>query len=85
MTAQATSAVSASSVNNARYRYTGIAVSKEFAAVASGGTAPFIAAALLAWAQGAYWPIATYIAVLAGISFVATFFSPETRGISLRQ
>ncbi|SDI75868.1 MFS transporter, MHS family, metabolite:H+ symporter [Paraburkholderia steynii] len=70
---------------SARYRYTGIAVSKEFAAVASGGIAPFIAAALLAWAQGAYWPIATYIAVLAGISFVATFFAPETRGISLRQ
>ncbi|AUT73606.1 hypothetical protein [Paraburkholderia hospita] len=85
MTARATSAVSASSVNNARYRYTGIAVSEEFTAVAAGGIAPFIAAALLAWAQGAYWPIATYIAVLAGISFVATFFSPETRGISRRQ
>ncbi|MPW23108.1 MFS transporter [Paraburkholderia sp. CNPSo 3157] len=69
---------------NARYRYTGIAVSKEFAAVASGGIAPFIAAALLGWTQGAYWPIATYIAVLAGISFIATFFSPETKGISLR-
>lgn len=50
-----------------------------------GGIAPFIAAALLAWSQGAYWPIATYIALLAGISFVATFFAPETRGISLRQ
>ena len=70
---------------NARYRYTGIAVSKEFAAVASGGIAPFIAAALLGWAHGAYWPIATYIAALAGISFVATFFAPETRGISLRK
>ena len=68
---------------NARYRYTGIAVSKEFAAVASGGIAPFIATALLAWAHGAYWPIATYIAVLAAISFIATFFAPETRGISL--
>lgn len=70
---------------SARYRYTGIAVSKEFAAVASGGIAPFIAAALLSWAHGAFWPIATYIVVLAGISFIATFFAPETRGISLRK
>jgi len=53
--------------------------------VATGGIAPFIAAALLAWAQGGYWPIATYIAILAGISFVATLFPQETRGISLRE
>ncbi|MGE8047091.1 MFS transporter [Pseudomonas monteilii] len=65
---------------DARYRYTGIAVSKEFAALASGGIAPFVAAALLAWAENAYWPVATYIVVLASISFIATFFAPETRG-----
>jgi MHS family metabolite:H+ symporter-like MFS transporter len=68
---------------SARYRYTGVAVSKEFAAVASGGVAPFIAAALIGWSHGAYWPIALYIVILAGITFVATFFAPETRGIDL--
>lgn len=65
---------------DARYRYTGIAVSKEFAALASGGIAPFIAAALLSWSGNHYWPVAIYVVVLAGISFIATFFAPETRG-----
>ncbi|WP_233850981.1 MFS transporter [Paraburkholderia sp. HD33-4] len=68
---------------SARYRYTGVAVSKEFAAVASGGVAPFIAAALIGWSGGAYWPIATYIVVLAGVTFLSTFFAPETRGCDL--
>ena len=68
---------------SARFRYTGVAVSKEFAAVASGGVAPFIAAALIGWSGGAYWPIALYIVVLAGVTFVSTFFAPETRGIDL--
>ncbi|NIF27426.1 MHS family MFS transporter [Pantoea sp. Tr-811] len=65
---------------DARYRYTGIAVSKEFAALASGGIAPFVAAALLSWSGDHYWPVAAYVMLLAGISFVATFFAPETRG-----
>jgi len=69
---------------NARYRYTGIAVSKEFAALASWGIAPFIATALLGWSGGAYWPIALYVMVLAGITFIATFFAPETRGADLK-
>ncbi|MGF6506361.1 MFS transporter [Paraburkholderia sp. 32] len=68
---------------SARFRYTGVAVSKEFAAVASGGVAPFIAAALIGWSHGAYWPIALYVMVLAGITFLATFFAPETRGVDL--
>jgi MFS transporter, MHS family, metabolite:H+ symporter len=68
---------------SARYRYTGVAVSKEFAAVASGGIAPFIAAALLGWSGGAYWPIPTYIVVLSAITFLSTFFAPETRGCDL--
>ncbi|MFD1557152.1 MFS transporter [Paraburkholderia silviterrae] len=68
---------------SARFRYTGVAVSKEFAAVASGGVAPFIATALIGWSGGAWWPIALYVVVLAGITFIATFFAPETRGIDL--
>ena len=68
---------------SARFRYTGVAVSKEFAAVASGGVAPFIAAALIGWSGGAWWPIALYVVILAGITFIATFFAPETRGMDL--
>jgi MFS family permease len=64
---------------DARYRYTGIAVSKEFAALASGGIAPFVAAALLSCSENHYWPVAAYVVLLAAISFVATFFAPETR------
>jgi hypothetical protein len=55
---------------DARYRYTGIAVSKEFAALAADGIAPLIAAALLSGLDNSYWPVATYIKVLAGISFI---------------
>lgn len=68
---------------DARYRYTAIAMSKEFAALVSGGIAPFVAAALLSAADNHYWPVATYIVVLAGISFVATFFAPETRNTDI--
>lgn len=68
---------------DARFRYTGIAISKEFAAVVSGGIAPFVAAALLAGAGNHYWPVALYTAALAAISFIATLFAPETRGIDI--
>ena len=70
---------------SARFRYTGVAVSKEFAAGASGGVAPFITAALIGWSGGAYWPMATYIVVLAGVTFFATFFAPQTRGCDLSE
>lgn len=68
---------------DARFRYTGIAVSKEFAALVSGGIAPFVAAALLVWSGNHYWPVALYIMMLAGISVAATFFAPETKGRDL--
>lgn len=66
-----------------RYRYTGCAAAKEFGAVISGGISPVVAAALLVWFGNAWWLIGTYIAVLAGIAFVTTFFSPETAGRDL--
>lgn len=67
----------------ARYRYTGIALSKEFTSVIAGGIAPFVATGLLKLSAGGYWTISVYITVLAGISFVSTFFAPETKGIML--
>lgn len=67
----------------ATHRFTGVAMSREISAVFAGGFAPMIGAALLA-ATGQSWTVlAVYSAVLAGISFVTTFFTPETAGRDL--
>ncbi|EHJ5166040.1 MFS transporter [Campylobacter lari] len=66
----------------AKNRYTKMALAKEFGSILSGGTAPMIASALLAY-YGAWWPIALYFVVTAGIGFITTFFAPETRGRDL--
>ncbi|QGU89038.1 MFS transporter [Erwinia sorbitola] len=64
------------------HRYTKMATAKELGSILSGGTAPLVASALLAW-TGHWWPIATYFAVMAGIGFFTTFVAPETRGRDL--
>ncbi|GJH29401.1 hypothetical protein [Caballeronia novacaledonica] len=33
--------------------------------------------------HNAWWPIAAYVALMAGVGFVTTFFTPETRGRDL--
>jgi MFS family permease len=70
---------------SARCRYTGIAVSKEFTSVVAGGIAPFVAAWLLELSGGQYWPLSVYIALLASISFISTFYAPETKGSDITQ
>ncbi|WNI18732.1 MFS transporter [Actinacidiphila sp. ITFR-21] len=62
-----------------RFRYAGTTMGREIAAVLGGAFAPLIASSLLAWASGSWWPIAVYMAAMAGISFVATLCTPETR------
>ncbi|GKX80446.1 hypothetical protein THJ012_11450 [Campylobacter jejuni] len=47
-------------------RYTKMAFAKELGSILSGGTAPMVASALLAY-YGAWWPIATYFVLTAGI------------------
>ena len=66
-----------------RYRYTALSLSKEIGAIASGGTAPIIASALLLWFHHAWWPVATYMALFALITFITTFIAPETKGRDL--
>jgi MFS transporter, MHS family, metabolite:H+ symporter len=66
-----------------RHRYIGVAVSREFSAVIAGGLAPLLGALLLAVTGNAWWPLAVYVAVLAVITLVATYFTPETRGRDL--
>ncbi len=65
------------------HRFTGVATAREFSAVLAGGIAPLVGAALLAATGGAWWVISIYSAILALISFGATFATPETRGRSL--
>lgn len=63
-------------------RFTKMALGKELGSILSGGTAPAVASGLLA-AFGAWWPLAIYWAIMAGIGFITTFFAPETRGRDL--
>ncbi|MCE3579839.1 MFS transporter, partial [Campylobacter jejuni] len=65
-------------------RYTKMAFAKELGSILSGGTAPMVASALLAY-YGAWWPIATYFVLTAGIGFATTFFAPEARGRDLNK
>jgi MHS family metabolite:H+ symporter-like MFS transporter len=66
-----------------RYRYTGLAVSKEIGSILSGGTAPMIGAALLAAFSNSWVPIAIYLMITTGIGIVTTFLIPETKGRDL--
>src|SRR5690606_25541463 len=59
-------------------RYSGAAVSREFAAILFGGFAPFIAVSLSTSAGGDPWPVAVYVIALATITFVAGWYAPET-------
>ncbi|MGW3352480.1 MFS transporter [Nonomuraea rubra] len=62
-----------------RYRYSGIAIAREWTAALSGGPAPFVAAALLAGSGGRSWPIALLLMICGAVSFVVILFAPETR------
>ncbi|MFC7724721.1 MFS transporter [Nocardioides sp. GCM10028917] len=64
-------------------RYSGAAVSREFAAIIFGGFAPLIAVSLAASANGASWPVGIYVVVLAAITFVSALLAPETYRTSL--
>ncbi|TCC15496.1 MFS transporter [Kribbella sindirgiensis] len=61
-----------------RYRYAGVTLGREFAAVLGGGFAPLIAVALMN-AFGSWVPVAIYMTVAMAITFGAALFAPETR------
>lgn len=66
-----------------QYRFTGVAMSREISAVIAGGIAPLLGAVLLAATNHSWMVLAVYSLVLALISFVTTFFTPETVGRDL--
>lgn len=59
-------------------RYSGAAVSREFAAILFGGFAPLIAVSLATASGGESWPVGIYVVVLATITFASAYFAPET-------
>jgi MFS transporter, MHS family, shikimate and dehydroshikimate transport protein len=61
-----------------RVRYSGASLGYQLASVFAGGLAPLIAAALLAANGGDPTYVAAYMAVMAVITIVATYFASET-------
>lgn len=63
----------------ARLRYSGASLGFQIGAAIAGLT-PFAAASLMAWSDGATWPISVYLIVIAAITFLAARVAPETVG-----
>jgi MHS family shikimate/dehydroshikimate transporter-like MFS transporter len=61
----------------ARVRYSGISFGYQMAGMLGGALAPIIAPALLQWADGASWPVATYLAANSLISLIAVYLASE--------
>jgi MFS family permease len=61
----------------ARVRYSGISFSYQMAGMLGGALAPMISTALIQWAGGASWPVASYLAVTALISLVAVYLASD--------
>jgi MFS family permease len=61
----------------ARVRYSGISFGYQMAGMLGGALAPIIATALIGWAGGASWPVATYLAANSLVSLVAVYLASE--------
>jgi MFS family permease len=61
----------------ARVRYSGISFGYQTAGMLAGAPAPIIAAALIQWAGGRSWPVATYLAAGSLVSLVAVYLVSE--------
>ena len=61
----------------ARVRYSGISFGYQMAGMLGGALAPIIATALIQWAGGASWPVATYLAANSLVSLVAVYLASE--------
>ncbi|WP_243788472.1 MFS transporter [Saccharopolyspora gloriosae] len=62
-----------------RYRYAGVTLGREFSSVLGGGVAPLLCTALVAAFAGSWIPVAVYMSLMALVSLIATWLSPETR------
>jgi metabolite-proton symporter len=62
-----------------RVRYTGASLGYQLSAPLSGGVAPLIATALLAWTDGDPWPVSLYLVAMALVTVVAVLLAAETK------
>jgi MHS family shikimate/dehydroshikimate transporter-like MFS transporter len=67
----------------ARVRYSGISLGYQMAGVLGGALAPLIATALVQWAGGASWPVATYLFAMSFISLAAVFLASERFNVGI--
>ncbi|MBF4575941.1 MFS transporter [Frondihabitans sp. VKM Ac-2883] len=65
----------------ANVRYTGSAISYNFASILGAAVAPFIAVALWKAAEGSTWLVGVYLSAMALITLVALVLSKETRDV----
>jgi MFS family permease len=61
-----------------RVRYSGAALGYNLATMIFGGTSPFIATALFAWAGEETWAVALYVVAICVVSFVSVYLATET-------
>lgn len=59
-------------------RYTGISIGYQLSALIGGAPTPLIASALVAWAAGAWWPVAVYVCAVCTVSAVCVWLAAET-------
>jgi metabolite-proton symporter len=65
-----------------RVRYSGAALGYNLATMIFGGTTPFIATALFAWAGEEPWAISLYVIAICVVSFVSVYLATETPMLS---
>ncbi len=67
----------------AQHRYLGVAAAREISGLIAGGLAGVLGALLLRQFSDSWVPVGIYMLVLAAITTLATFLTPETRGRDL--
>jgi len=68
-----------------RYRYSGVALSREIGALLSGGLAPLLGLYLVGISGGKFWVMGVYMGTLAVLTLIGTLLSTETRGRDLTE
>jgi MFS family permease len=63
---------------DARVRYTGFSSARELTALI-GGVLPLLGSAMIAWAGGAWWPVAALLVCMILVTVTALWFAPETK------
>jgi MFS transporter, MHS family, shikimate and dehydroshikimate transport protein len=64
-------------------RYSGISIGYQASGLLAGAPTPAVAAALVAWAGGASWPVSTYLFLMCVITLVCLMLTGETSRRSL--